>query len=268
MTDRRSRSRWLRKRLRLSIRGFIALVLLVGGGLGWIIHQAKVQRDCVTAVTRAQGTVIYNWFPDYPDSSAMPVPRTSSTQELWISGQARGSDSKPWVPRWLVDRLGVDYFAHVICVRLPVKVERIDELMASVASLSRLEELDLQGSGVTDIGLSQIGGLTGLRRLALSGTAISDAGMVHLRGLTGLEELTLSRSRIGDAGLVHLISMSALQKLYLNETQVGDLGLSHLKKLTRLEKLYLRHTRITDAGLEHLKGLPNLPRTGPRAHPD
>ena len=32
--------------LRLSVRGMIVLVLLIGTGLGWIVHRARVQLRC------------------------------------------------------------------------------------------------------------------------------------------------------------------------------------------------------------------------------
>ena len=231
MADRRSRSRWLRKRLRLSIRGLIAVILLVGGGLGWIIHQAKLQRDCVTAVTRAQGEVIYNWYPDRQDPS-LPVPLTPSTQGPGLPGQAGGSDTETWAPRWLVDRLGVDYFAHVICVRLPVNVERIDAPMASVAHLSRL---------------------------VLCGTDISDAGLASLEALDQLQVLYLSETQIGDAGLAHLAGLTRLEWLKLDKTRITDAGLVHLKGLKNLKLLFLMDTRASTAAVQELaKGLPNV----------
>jgi len=39
-----------RHRLQLSVRGSIALVLLLGGGLGWTFQRAQVQRDVASAI--------------------------------------------------------------------------------------------------------------------------------------------------------------------------------------------------------------------------
>jgi hypothetical protein len=46
-----------RRFLRFSVRGLIVLVLVVGAGLGWIVHPAHVQRDAVAAITMAGGLV-------------------------------------------------------------------------------------------------------------------------------------------------------------------------------------------------------------------
>ena len=50
-----------RRFLRLSVRGLIVLVLVIGAGLGWIVHQAHVQRDAVAAIKNAGGSVKYDW---------------------------------------------------------------------------------------------------------------------------------------------------------------------------------------------------------------
>jgi internalin A len=83
------RRRWRRPPVRLSGRALMALILLVGGGLGWVAHRAHIRRDAVAAIGRAGGGVMYNWqFKDgIPDA-----------------------DGKPRVPKWPVDRVGVDYF--------------------------------------------------------------------------------------------------------------------------------------------------------------
>jgi hypothetical protein len=60
MQDQRSPKSW-RHRLRLSVRAMMLLVLFFGGGLGWIIHRAKLQRDAVAAIRHAGGYVAYDW---------------------------------------------------------------------------------------------------------------------------------------------------------------------------------------------------------------
>ena len=41
-----------RRFLRLSVRGLIVLVLVIGAGLGWLVRSAHIQRDAVAAITR------------------------------------------------------------------------------------------------------------------------------------------------------------------------------------------------------------------------
>jgi hypothetical protein len=85
-----------RRLLRFSVRGLIVLVLVIGAALGWIVHQAHVQRDAVAALRMAGGLVQCDWE--------------------WRDGN-RISGGKPWAPRWLVDLIGVDYFGHVTTVQ-------------------------------------------------------------------------------------------------------------------------------------------------------
>jgi hypothetical protein len=47
--------------LRISPRGLIIIVLVLGSALGWIVNRAKVQRDAVAAIERAGGSVKYEW---------------------------------------------------------------------------------------------------------------------------------------------------------------------------------------------------------------
>jgi hypothetical protein len=46
-------------RVRLSVRALMALVLALGGGFGWVVHRAHVQRDAVVAIERAGRSVGY-----------------------------------------------------------------------------------------------------------------------------------------------------------------------------------------------------------------
>jgi hypothetical protein len=39
----------------------MVLVLITGGGLGWVIHRAQVQRDAVAAIKRVGGHIGYSW---------------------------------------------------------------------------------------------------------------------------------------------------------------------------------------------------------------
>lgn len=55
--------------------------------------------------------------------------------------------------------------------------------MATVAGLTALTELHLDGRSFTDLALRAISPLTRLRVLDLFGARISDAGCVHLRSV-------------------------------------------------------------------------------------
>ena len=50
-----------RRRLRLSLRAFLVLVLVLGGWLGWQAHKAREQRLAVEAIRQYGGFVHYDW---------------------------------------------------------------------------------------------------------------------------------------------------------------------------------------------------------------
>ena len=64
----------------------------------------QVQRDAVDAVKKAQGFVIY----DLDLTNSGPNPSPDSWVPEWLGG------GKSWAPKWLIDRVGVDYFGTVI----------------------------------------------------------------------------------------------------------------------------------------------------------
>ncbi len=243
--------RWCRC-VRFSVRGLLVLVLGIGAGLGWIVHQAHVQRDAVAAVTSADGSVRYDW----EWSNGGPIP-----------------GGKPWAPRWLVNFIGVDYFGHVVFVGMVSDSPANDAAIARLGCFSRLQELNLQFSSLSDVGLLPsdfednritdtalipLKGLTRLSSLNLDGTEITDAGLAHLRGLTKLSSLRLNDTRVTDAGLAHLRGMTKLRYLGLDGTHVTDAGLANLDGMTELTSVDLGKTCVTDAGLVHLKGLTKL----------
>jgi hypothetical protein len=273
--------KWLTLWLRISVRGMVVFVLIVGAGLGWIVYGARNQREAVSAIRRDGGFVMYDWEYEGPWDFIGPI---------------HSSDGKPGAPKWLVDRLGVDYFGHAKSVALGQPGS--PSALRSIGRLSHVERLEVQGPFVTDAGLAHLKGLTnlsylrigdsyqdcdgtvvlqgaarvgdagmsslkGLTKLTLldlNGTEVSDVGLANLAGMTKLECLGLADTRVTDAGLVHLKRMMRLKDLDLSGTPVTDAGLAHLKTLIGLTFLYIRGTQITDAGLAHLEGLPGLSR--------
>ena len=248
-----------RRYLRPTVCAFMVLVLLVGAWLGWMVRTARIQRDAVAAIERAGGGVLYSWE--------------------WKIGRLIPFGKPKW-PRWLVQRLGADYFGHVVIVSL-----------ADMRNSWDLEFCLLQreaGGGVSVIGLGNnlgyvpldpvqrrvedpgedlvvreeamkhLGALTSLEELELQSARVDDTALAHLKDLTNLRWLNLTETSAGDATLAHLRRCTRLLDLRLKRTRITDGGIVYLKGLTRLRSLNLDDTRITDAGLVHLKGLANL----------
>ena len=139
------------------------------------------QREAVAAVRRSGGSVLYDW------------------QERGTHGQVSG---EPAVPAWLVELVGVEYFGHILEVRLGSS--GTDATLEPVSRLERVQWMRLAGSAVTDRGLVHLSGMSSLSRLDLEGTRVTDAGILQLRGLTKLKSLELSGTQVTDAGVREL----------------------------------------------------------------
>ncbi|MCE9557303.1 MAG: hypothetical protein K8T91_28475 [Planctomycetes bacterium] len=196
------------RRFQFSLRTVLIVMSIAAAALGWWSHKARQQREAVQVFTQAGGRVSYDF------------------QELSLEGPR-------YSPKWLVNVLGVDFFANVEEVILPNN----DDIATKVAYLKNF---------------------TSLRSLWLSYSHVTDANLQQLQGLKALRFLSLPRTQVTDAGLEHLKNLSNLEELYLAETQVTDAGLEHLKPLTALKSIDLRLTKVTDAGVERLqRALPN-----------
>jgi uncharacterized protein YjbI with pentapeptide repeats len=257
---RNSQRQWLR----LSMRGLLVLVLVIGTGMGWIVRQARIQREAVEAI----------------DNLGEPA------HASYDSDPQSGSPGKR-LPGWkkrIAEYIGIDYVDHVAVVTLKSNGKELDwqqavnrlgdlrqvrlmnlmgrhvndDVLSQLEGMNGLELLMLQYTGVSDAGLAHVQNLTNLKTVYISGTGTSDACLAHLKGLTKLSDLSLHGKRVSDAGLVHLRGLANLSELSLSGIKVSDAGLTHLKGLTRLSRLDLRHAQVSEAGLLQLKGLTNL----------
>jgi Leucine-rich repeat (LRR) protein len=259
---RNSRRKWLR----LSVRGLLVLVLVIGIWTGWIVRQARIQREAVAAIDNVGGIACARY-----DSDLKP-------------GSSRNQLSS-W-KKWIEEYIGIDFVDYVAVVQLKssgneadwqqavnrltdlgqVRVLNLmgryvnDDVLAQLEGMNCLELLMLQHTGNSDAGLAHVQNLTNLKTVYISGSRISDAGLAHLKGLTKLSDLSLQWMQVSDAGLMHLRGLTNLSELSLSGTNVSDAGLAHLSRLTNLSRLALGHTHISDAGLAHLKGLTKLSR--------
>ncbi len=291
MTEAAANRRWWQRlRVRISMRTLMVLVLLIGGGLGWVVRGARIQREAVAAIEN-EGGVYYDWQWDLEKDTVLDP-----------------SKARLSTPKWLIDWVGVDYFHRVHGIMLGTRfgpaipedlmaqVARIegleylsvdgewansDAMIAHFRSLTRLRELELDLSNptqvsllrelpnlkglehlavshVTDSNLTQLLGLTRLKWLMIQGSGITNDGLAQLSGLTGLEELILQSTVINDAGMNFLSGMSYLKSLDLSRANISDAGLEVLAKIPGLVSLDLSTTNITDQGLVHLRELTNL----------
>ena len=81
----------------------------------------RVQRNAVAEIVRRRGTVYYDWEVKFVPLGAFYQPNPSG---------------KPRWPRWIITRLGPDYFSDVKVVMLGP--DDADVAMAAVGRLNRL----------------------------------------------------------------------------------------------------------------------------------
>ena len=158
--------------------------------------------------------------------------------KVWYDWESADGDAIPgaqcWAPQWLVDSVGVDYFAHVTAAEhlawMSGSRRVSDEFMVNVGRLTRLRKLRLIASRVTDAGLAHLTALISLEEVAINESPVTDAGLISLRRLPRLKELCLIDTTISDAGLVHLKGLSSLRYLNVTQTDVTDAGIKDLER--------------------------------------
>lgn len=119
--------------------------------------------------------------------------------------------------------------------------------------LNALWGLYLENSALTDAGLEPLSGATRIGDLTITGSRMTDAGLRHLAPLTSLWKLRLGRSAITDAGLAPLESLKSLETLSLTETELTDFSVETLAGFPSLKSLNLDRSGISPAGVERLK---------------
>ncbi|SIO60432.1 hypothetical protein SAMN05444166_6390 [Singulisphaera sp. GP187] len=227
--------------IRLSLRGLIVLVMLVGLGMGRYVRSVQTQRNAVAAILRAGGTVSYDWEWDHYNPDII------------------NPNGRPRAPKWLAARLGVDYVGYVVHVNLipqraKSRTKANDQTLAHVGRLGHLVSLELNGAAITDAGLIHLKSLTRLRDLNLGNTVTSDAGLVHLKSLTELRGLRLAASRVTYDGVLALeraipgirITRDEDFQVYPNRQRaIDDLGFAQSQPIRVACELLVHRARFT-----------------------
>jgi hypothetical protein len=202
----------LRWRFQFSLRALLVLVVAFAVPCSWLAakkRQSVRQREAVAAILHLGGRVMYDF--EYPP----PAPGETSSRVI-----------EPPGPAWLRNLLGINFLAAVVQVTLDSgsRGRFTDADMRHVQALTGLQDLILDNTGVSDLGLEQLTGLSRLRKLWLSGARFTDAGMECLSRLQGLEELYLWGTQLTDAGLQSLAKSKTLRQLEFNSTRITAEG--------------------------------------------
>jgi len=260
--------------LRFSLRTFLAAITIFCVVFGWRINRARLQRDAVTTIRAAGGTVLYDYQWDFGPEYRYRYKRDAA--------------ATPWEAAWLLATLGIDFFHDVTWVstaprgdkeKLPLNLAphlarfpRLrclqvhgdlggDDVLRSAGSLASLECLSILHTTISDEGVAHLGSLSRLRFVELHASQFGDGSLATLARLPNLERLSVP-GNYTDGGLAVLAAHPKLERLDLSGPRklnsITDAGLVHLSQLPRLETLELGLTRVTPTGLKQLQKLPKL----------
>jgi hypothetical protein len=266
-----------RRWLQFGLRSLLLLITVFGVWFGLYMQRVRRQKEAVHAIREYGGWVHY----DFQETAAPP-------------GIGFDSRIKPPLPKWLVDRLGEDFFFNVAQVNLVYNsdfgrrvdnanvagtalrrldafpklrvllvkdTQATDDGLRAVGKLKRLTYLYMwDASKVTDAGIAHLAGLSNLKKIHVSSSQIGDESLKVLGTLPRLEEMSLQGNRFSDRGLAYLEECGNLRELWVGTgpTSISDAGMPALGRLKNLELLDLQNTRVTSAGLERLIGLTQL----------
>jgi hypothetical protein len=200
--ENKSKVRWKT----ISIRGLLLLILAIALWLGWVVNQAREQRQAVAALQTFGGFVHYDWeFVNGP----VKVPQGN---QLWKpSWGTLTPGRRPWAPDWLRRALRDEYFQTIAHVSLYVDIKKgvadatwvnlgtADDALRKLTTQKQVRTLQIGGNQVTDLNLAYVGQMTGLEELSVSwgfhlteyldltGWNVSDQGIAKLRRLKKLK---------------------------------------------------------------------------------
>jgi len=177
-------------------------------------------------------------------SKAAPSPQASVAEvQQWIVGGLGGT----------VDRDG----GRIRAISL-ARSSITDAQLAPIANLDGLEDLNLEGTEIGDVGIEILAHrAVALRRLNLGSTTVSDRAVSSLSQLIRLEDLNLSGTLVRAPSIKSL--PRTLRKLDLSSTGIIGTALQGGESLIGLEQLNLAYTdACEESALKSLATLPKL----------
>jgi hypothetical protein len=213
--------------LRFSLASVLLAVSVVGICLAPIVNRVHHQSRIIEAVERIGGVVQY-----------LEVPPSAGTS---------------WLRPWLDD----DYFRTVDLILLQ-GCPATDELVADIARLQGVVQLNVCNTQITDESLRHIAGMRELQSLDIGFNKITNDGLFHLAPLDELRFLGLDVTEVTDNGLEAIRELPKLDRLQLYSNRITDEGAAKLGTMPWINELDLADTLVTNDGLEHLAKMPNL----------
>lgn len=133
---------------------------------------------------------------------------------------------------------------------LDITDEMLEELNEEY--FSKVEELDLKGTNISDEGLKNINYLSELIELKLDGTNITSKGVKNLLNLGNLDLLSMNDTEITDRAIRYLSKLS-IMNLSLRNTNITNDSIEYFCRIRDLEELDIRGTLIDERGVIELR---------------
>ena len=130
--------------------------------------------------------------------------------------------------RRLRELLGDDIFSSVVSVVIPYH-SRANIDTSALLAFRRLRSLNLSGTHVGDADLQKIAGMSRVEELLLADTDVTDDGIQWIVQFPSLKILSLRGTVVSDTGLRAIAQMNALQELDVTDTNATKEGLDHLR---------------------------------------
>jgi len=132
------------------------------------------------------------------------------------------------------------------------------DIVEQIGKFPNLTAIDLSETKIEDGALVEIGKLTKLEDLNLWRSRVTDSGIKFLVELP-LKRLNLDDTSIGDAAIPHIAQIRSLEFIHLGKTAITDEGIQGLKELTKLKDLVLTNNGLSPEAVERLRS--RLPET-------
>ena len=138
------------------------------------------------------------------------------------------------------------------------KVDDQDLDIFKQSGASQIAYLSLNGTQVTDEGLAKLASLQRLEDLNLGDTKITGTGFANVK-FTSLKKLSFREcNKLTVDGFKQIVKCQNLEKLNLIKSNIEDPFLQEIAKLPRLKTLWVDHTKVTNAGLPYLNSMAQL----------
>lgn len=138
---------------------------------------------------------------DLSDAALVHLRHLSNLRELSLRGR---SDAGLVHLEGLTELKFLDLSGSLASILRSASGILLEDGLAHLRHLPRLEELHLRGRKISVAGLVHLGSLTELRSLDLSGTDMTDNGLTHISGLNRLQHLDLSYTPVSNSGIDYI----------------------------------------------------------------